>query len=465
MQGAVDGCLDMGKIELALATMSVSGRVVDVSGHPVPGIDVYCIGEGQTSCHTQSNGQGHFTLNGVCAGTVRFIAEGIENGENVSSQIVTEAGGRDVKVVVTEGMLSRSRYIRTKSHEQIMKSGNLYVAGRVVDEDGVAVADVPVNVRCVQKKNKEGQDTESYYNVSRFGDVTDKQGRFAIELEEDATYSLLFSPNNHAALIVYDVVTGTRDLKVVLPKGGAITGQLVRSDRGKKVPVPNAKIELKQTSRTSYSHIGSDRDRKTVTDSQGRFRFEHIRTQMRTDREEPVYGPRVWELSYGGTSQTVSFLPNETVKHVDLVIRPNIAEATSLLGRALPDFTGINIDLAQDRFRDSRLLICFFDYEQRPSRHCILQLNSRLGQLQKQGLEIIAVQVSKTGENELAQWIKKMNITFTVAAITGDIDEVHFNWNVQFLPWMILTDKEQIVRAEGFNINELDGKIKALREK
>jgi protocatechuate 3,4-dioxygenase beta subunit len=461
-QDAVHGCLDLGRIELALANMSVTGRVVDINGHPVPGVEVFCFGEGQPSCNTKSDEKGHFELSSVCAGLVRFMAEGRVLNKRVSRQVVTEAGARDVEVVVREGGYSRSYYVRTKSHENIVNSGNPFIAGRVFDEDGLAVADVCVNVRCMQSKNEEGQDTESYFHVTRFGDVTDKQGRFAIALQEEARYSLLFSPDNHAAIIAYDVVTGTRDLKVILPSGGTLTGQLARFSRGKRVPVPDAKLELKQTSRLSYSHIGYDRDRKTMTDSEGRFSFEHIRTLMRTDRQGPVFGPRIWELSHDDTSQTVMFQPGETVKHIDLVIRPKIADAASLTGKNLPDYTGINVDFSQDCFGDNKLLICFFDYEQRPARHCILQLNNRLGQLQKQGLEIIAVQASKTGESELAQWARKMNISFTVGAITGDIDETRFDWNVQSLPWLILTDRKHIVRAEGFAVSELNERLEQI---
>jgi len=457
---AVNGHIELGQVELAVANMSVTGRVVDITGHPVPGIEVYCTGEGQPSCHIKSDEQGYFALDGVCAGLVRFFAEGQVDGKNLADQVLTEAGARDVKVVVTEHGYSRSRYIRTKSHEGIIKSGNPYIAGWVVDENGVAVADVPVMVRCMQSKNEKGQDTVSYFQIARFGDVTDNQGHFAIELEEKATYSLLFSPINHAAMIAYDVVTGTKDLKVVLSNGGTITGQLVRFSRGKEIPVPNAKVELKQTNRNSYSYLGYDRDRKTMTDSQGRFRFEHIRTLMRTDQKRSVFGPRFWELRYGDTSQTVMFLPDETVNHIDLVIRPNITEAASLIGKALPDFTGINIDFRQDRFRDRKILICFFDYTQRPARHCILELNGQLPRLREQDIEIVAVQASKTAGNELDQWIKKMNISIPVDTINCDIDETRFIWNVRFLPWLILTDKEHIVRGEGFSLEELNEKTK-----
>ncbi len=452
---SVNSHLDLGRIELPIANMSVTGRVVDIAGRPVPSIGVYCTGEGQPSCSTKSDEQGYFALDGVCPGLVRIFAE----GESVSCQILTEAGARNIKAVVTDSGYSRSHYIRTKSHEEIIRSGNPYIAGRVVDENGLAVADVPVNVRCMQSKNEKGQDTESYFQETRFGDVTDEQGRFAIEMEEKATYSLLFSPNNLAAIIVYDVVPGTGDLKVVLPNGGTLTGRLVRFSRGRKVPVPDTRVELKQESRLSYSSLGRDRDRSAVTDSEGRFRFEHIRTLMRTDRQQPVFEPRGWELSYEGVSQTVMLFQGETVKHIELVVRPNLAKAASLTGRTMPEYTGINIGLSQDRFINRKLLFCFFDYAQRPVRQCVIQLNKRLEQLKKQGVEIIAVQTVMTGENELALWIKQANISIPVGAITGDIDETRFIWGVKSLPWLILTDRQHIVRAEGFGLDELDGKL------
>jgi protocatechuate 3,4-dioxygenase beta subunit len=457
-EDAIDGHLDMGRIELAVANMSVTGQVVDVTGQPVPGIGVYCVAENQPSRRTKSDEQGYFVLDGICAGLVRIFAE----GERVSCQILTEAGARNIKAVVTDNGYSRSRYIRTKSHEDIIKSGKPYIVGWVIDEDGLAVADVPVNVRCMQSKNEKGQDTESYFQFTKFGDVTDKQGRFAIEMEEEATYSLLFSPINHAAIIVYDVVPGAGDLKVVLPNGGTLTGQIVRFSRGRKVPVPDTGIELKQESRMSYSHIGRDRDRKTTTDSEGRFRFEHIRTLMRTDRQKPVFEPRGWKLSYEGASQTVMFFQGETVKNINLIIRPNLAKAVSLVGRIMPDYTGIDIDLSRDHFRDRKLLFCFFDYAQRPVRQCVIQLNRRLEQLHKQGVEIIAVQTAMTGENELARWMKQANISIPVVVITGDIDETRFIWGIKSLPWLILTDRGHKVVAEGFGLGELDAKIEEI---
>ena len=110
-------------------------------------------------------------------------------------------------------------------------------------------------------------------------------------------------------------------------------------------------------------------------------------------------------------------------------------------------------------------MICFFDMNQRPSRYCIRQLTKQSKQLKDKGVIIIAVHASKIDENTLNEWEKKNNIAFPVGMIQGDEEQTRFAWGVKSLPWLILTDKKHIVKAEGFSINELDEKITTLRKK
>jgi hypothetical protein len=43
--------------------------------------------------------------------------------------------------------------------------------------------------------------------------------------------------------------------------------------------------------------------------------------------------------------------------------------------------------------------------------------------------------------------------------VQGDEEETRFAWGVRSLPWLILTDKEHVVRVEGFGLSELNGKL------
>jgi hypothetical protein len=119
------------------------------------------------------------------------------------------------------------------------------------------------------------------------------------------------------------------------------------------------------------------------------------------------------------------------------------------------------------------MLVCFFDMQQRPSRNCILQLSKRAEDLKVKNITVVAVQASKVEQAKLDEWITQNNISFPIGMIQIDsstefvkVEEtLHLTWGAQSLPWLILTNKEHVVIAEGFAVNELDEKITSLKEK
>jgi hypothetical protein len=137
---------------------------------------------------------------------------------------------------------------------------------------------------------------------------------------------------------------------------------------------------------------------------------------------------------------------------------PKITE--SIMNKVLPGFQGIEIEFATQRAKGKMILVCFWDMEQRPSRHCIIQLAKQAEQLRQKGVMVVAVQASKVDENALNEWLKKYNVPFPVGMIQGDVEKTRFTWGVRSLPWLILTDRKHIVRAEGFAISELDQTVR-----
>jgi Leucine-rich repeat (LRR) protein len=131
----------------------------------------------------------------------------------------------------------------------------------------------------------------------------------------------------------------------------------------------------------------------------------------------------------------------------------------SLMGKPLPDLNEAGIKLPPNQIENKRLLLCFFDMNQRPSRNCIIQLAKRAKELETQDIIAIAVQASKIDEKAIKEWIKKYNMPFYVATIQADIEKTRFTWGVRSLPWLILIDKEHIVRMEGFTLSELNDTI------
>jgi hypothetical protein len=134
-------------------------------------------------------------------------------------------------------------------------------------------------------------------------------------------------------------------------------------------------------------------------------------------------------------------------------------------GHALPKFDGFNIDFDPSRAGDKMILLCFWDMDQRPSRYCVRELAKRAEELKGKGVIVVAVHTSKGNGNAVGEWVKKNEIPFPVGTIQGDVEKSRFAWGVRSLPWLILTDTNHLVRAEGFSLAELDEKISTITQK
>ena len=355
-----------------------------------------------------------------------------------------------------------------KTYGQVVKVGGKFIAGTVTDPSGIPVPEVIVGVFAVKTRRKDGQFSGRLVSVhDRPCAVTDTKGRFAIELKQEGSYDLWFFPKEFADIRIRDIPLGEHDLKVTLRKGGTVTGRVVRMVDGRKEPVANIEVKAERGNKTSLASLRFGRMR-TKTGSKGRFQIKYLSTRLPKprsgDRQEQQYVPRLWRIRCGALSKTVLFEDGISTQEVELVLKPDIRAAPSLVGRTLPMFKGLGIDVRPEDIKDQRILICFFDMEQRPSRNCLRQLSTKAQELKAKDIVVVAVQASKVDENTLNQWVKKYNIPFTVGMIQGNEEKNRFTWGVKSMPWLILTDKKHIVRAEDFALAELNAKIKEANE-
>ncbi len=140
-------------------------------------------------------------------------------------------------------------------------------------------------------------------------------------------------------------------------------------------------------------------------------------------------------------------------------------ESGVLVGKSLPGMKDFGVDLLSDEANNKMILVCFWDMQQRPSRNCIVQLAKRAEELKEKGVTVVVIQAAIVEQAKLDEWIEENNIAFPVGMIQDDEEKIHRNWGIRSLPWLILTDKEHIVTAEGFSIGELYERITTLREK
>lgn len=134
---------------------------------------------------------------------------------------------------------------------------------------------------------------------------------------------------------------------------------------------------------------------------------------------------------------------------------------TGLVGRPLPPFNVLRIDAAVENAKGRRVLLCFWDVGQRPSRNCIQRLAKQQAALASKGVIVIPVHISAPGENPPSEWLEKNRIPL----LTEDLDDGRAKarqvWGVTALPYLILTDGDHVVTAEGFPLSELNQRLDA----
>jgi hypothetical protein len=132
---------------------------------------------------------------------------------------------------------------------------------------------------------------------------------------------------------------------------------------------------------------------------------------------------------------------------------------TGLAGSPLPRFRVATIDSALAKAQGKKILLCFWDVGQRPSRNCIQQLAKMQNSLEAKGVSTVLVHISSPGDNPPGEWLEKNRIPLLTETLGDNRAQARQIWGVNVLPWLILTDNRHTVTAEGFTLDELDRKL------
>ena len=132
-----------------------------------------------------------------------------------------------------------------------------------------------------------------------------------------------------------------------------------------------------------------------------------------------------------------------------------------LKGSPLPDLADVNLagDIAPAA---QPVVLCLFDAGQRSSRHLVHQLEEQAAALRRQGVTVLGVQAVVTSDEILNEWKSASPVSFPLGRVTEKSEKAKWVSAVPALPWLILTDANHRVVAEGFALDELDAQIKNL---
>ncbi|MBN2591287.1 MAG: carboxypeptidase regulatory-like domain-containing protein [Sedimentisphaerales bacterium] len=328
-----------------------------------------------------------------------------------------------------------------KENLDIKLSKGIILSGKVVDSNDNRIPDLKIELiiwTCdLGFKNNETVEV-------------DKHGHFQIKaLPGGFKYSVYGKAERFGSDSV-DIQTSQNpgeifdfDPIVLKPANMSVSG-LVVDYYGK--PIANAFIHTSGKGQPNLS---------TTTNKEGKFTLENLCAGTITIGAD-LFDTRTLNgvIQTEGGAKDVKIILSEPGSN-----QPIQPQFVSLSGKPLPDIKNFLAEFKPETIQDKSVLICFFDYEQRPSRNCILELSKKAKELKEKDLVIVAIQASKIEQEYLDKWLKENSIDFQVGIIKENEEQTKFNWGVKALPWLILTDKKHIVTNEGFSLLELDKKL------
>ncbi len=339
----------------------------------------------------------------------------------------------------------------TKTVDVKLRPGVIFT-GRVVDPNGKGIVGGQITV--MLRASTWGSSLE--YRETK----TDAQGKFEVNaIPPEHRYNLTAMAEGYGQKQVEvhadDAVdnrldAGPLDLAIA---NLSVSGVVVDAN---DEPVPDARINC-------YGGGSEGQpDRDTRADSQGKFTLEkvcdgRIRINASVHRGQTYMHGNV-ETEGGATD--VRIVVSESSSSSRFVPK----QPPSLLGKPLPDLADLNVALSPDDTENKLILVCFWDMQQRPSRHCIMQLAKQAEQLKQTDVTVIAVQASDLNREKLSEWIEKYGIPFHAGMLGADAQKTRFRWGVRSLPWLILADRSHTIRAEGFGLNDVSSKIKEIHD-
>ena len=359
-------------------------------------------------------------------------------------------GGRETPVMFLVGRYEAGNLAAAVEIEEDAREVDIILkpavtfTGRVVDPDGKGIASARITV--MLRVSSWGS------SIGRGRITTDEQGKFEIKaIPTEHKYTLYvvaegYGENRNEEISTDDAVNNHLDIGALILAVAnlSVSGVVVDND-GKTVA----------GARIYCSGEGQSRSR-AQTDIEGKFTLEKVcagRIRISADKSGAtrLYG----SIETEGGATDVRIVTSQSSSST----RYEPKRPPSLVGRPLPELKEIAIDLPPADTDGKIMLVCFFDMEQRPSRHCITQLANQAEQLKSKGVTVVAIQASKMNQDALTQWKNKYNIPFPAGMVQGDAEKARFTWGIRSLPWLILTDSGHIIRAAGFRVNELNEKI------
>jgi uncharacterized GH25 family protein len=403
----------------------IAGVVRDPSGAVVPGLQLSVFSNwGQNGGAAKTDTKGHYEM---AWNPQRFGPSG--------------AGCCLLARVVERNLATAQDFDENTTRLDLRLEPGLVVAGRVEDVNGKPLSNATVRVY-LWSGNSGSQFDEKPIR-------TDTQGRFEITaMPSGRKYSLDatakgFGSANQSIQESADTNRVELEPCVLRVADRKLAGEVVDTD---EKPVARANV---------YMYGQGQPNGSVSTDDKGRFKFDEV-CEGSVQLSASARGPYGSAQAQGGDTNVVIRLG------VNLSSSSQAApKRPSLKGKPLPELAAMDLN-SEAAPAGKPVLLCLFDIEQRPSRRLVRQLAEQHDALRQKGLTVLGLQAAVTTAESFKEWKDANPVPFPVGRLAEKADKTKWASDVESLPWLILADGEWRVTAEGFALDELDAKLKAL---
>jgi protocatechuate 3,4-dioxygenase beta subunit len=411
---------------LLVGQPKITGVVLDEIGKPVDGVKLKILPAGYQE--TTSDSQGKFEIiwdprSWGSQPTVHYLVARYKQRNLAAAVEINED---------------------TKTVDVKLKPGVVFT-GRIVDPNGKGIADGSITV--MLRASNWGSGIE--YRETK----TDAQGKFEVNaIPPEHRYNLTAMAEGYGQKQVDVQADDAVDNHL---NAGQL--ELAVANLSVSGVVVDANDKPVEGARVSCNGGDGQPERDAQTNAEGKFTLDKVcqgRIRINANVSGKTYKYGYVETEAGATD--VKIVVSESSSGTRYIPK----QPPSLLGKALPDLKQLKIDLPSEDSENKIILVCFWDMQQRPSRHCVTEVAKQAEQLKQEGVTIVAVQASKIDASTLKEWVEKYNIPFPVGTVEGDVEKTNFAWGVRSLPWLILTNRKHVITAEGFALSELDKKTK-----
>jgi len=128
--------------------------------------------------------------------------------------------------------------------------------------------------------------------------------------------------------------------------------------------------------------------------------------------------------------------------------------------KTLPKFDMFDLKFESDETKDKIILLCFVDIKQVSQKHAF-NLVERASDLAEKDVLVILVDAAGSEKKQIDAWAKRHSITVPVGRLFKELlKRISKAWGIETLPRLVLTDRNHVIVAEGFALEELEAKIK-----